>query len=229
MTVSINPVFVLSRDLRTNNRTYTRNGVEYAPPKLVCNNQVHCKTGSVNFQEVFDYVRKVLRDCIEDFEVRIENDHDDSSKLHRDLVERLEKQLKDLEKKEIDQWDAQYDPDPNKRLPQRIFAKLNEKVLKEKEEVNKALDKAKDSMPKHIDYRDELIKTTDALRVLEDVGLDAKTKNQYLKTVISKMVYERDPIVQISKENAEKYGFEISKGLRYYTPPYKITIELKCD
>lgn len=209
--------------------TYTRNGVEYAPPKLVCNNQVHCKTGSVNFQEVFDYVRKVLRDCIEDFEVRIENDHDDSSKLHRDLVERLEKQLKDLEKKEIDQWDAQYDPDPNKRLPQRIFAKLNEKVLKEKEEVNKALDKAKDSMPKHVDYRDELIKTTDALRVLEDVGLDAKTKNQYLKTVISKMVYERDPIVQISKENAEKYGFEISKGLRYYTPPYKITIELKCD
>lgn len=102
-------------------------------------------------------------------------------------------------------------------------------MLKEKEEVNKALDKAKDSMPKHVDYRDELIKTTDALRVLEDVGLDAKTKNQYLKTVISKMVYERDPIVQISKENAEKYGFEISKGLRYYTPPYKITIELKCD
>lgn len=209
--------------------TYTRNGVEYAPPKLVCNNQVHCKTGSVNFQEVFDYVRKVLRDCIEDFEVRIENNHDDSFKLHRDLVERLEKQLKDLEKKEIEQWDAQYDPDPNKRLPQHVFGKLNEKVLKEKEEVNKALDKAKDSMPKHIDYREELIKTTDALRVLEDPELDAKTKNRYLKTVISKMVYERDPNVRISKENAEKYGFEISKGLHYHTPPYKITIELKCD
>lgn len=209
--------------------TYTRNGIEYAPPKLVCNNQVHCKTGSVNFQEVFDYVCKTLRNCIEDFEVRIENDRDDSFKLHRDLVERLERQLKDLEKKEIEQWDAQYDPDPNKRLPQHIFAKLNEKVLKEKEEVNKALDKAKDSMPKHIDYREELLKTRDALRVLEGDGVDAKTKNRYLKTIISKMVYERDPNVRISKENAEQYGFEISKGLRYYTPPYKITIELKCD
>jgi len=50
-----------------------------------------------------------------------------------------------------------------------------------------------------------------------------------LKTVISKMVYERAPNVRISKENAEKYGFEISKGLHYHTPPYKITIELKCD
>ena len=209
--------------------TYTRNGVEYAPPKLVCNNQVHCKTGSVKYSEVFDYVKRVLKDCIEDFEVRIENNQDDSSKLHKDLIDRLTKQLEDLEKKEIEQWDAQYDPDPSKRLPQHIFAKLNEKVLKEKEEVNKALAKAKDSMPKHIDYRDELIKTKDALEALEDVELDAKTKNKYLKTIIEKMVYERDPIIMVSKENAEKYGVSTSKGIQYYTPPYKISIELKCD
>ena len=209
--------------------TYTRNGVEYAPPKLVCNNQVHCKSGSVKYSEVFDYVRKVLRDCIDDFEVRIENDQDDSIKLHRDLIERLTKQLSDLEKKEIEQWDAQYDPDPAKRLPQHIFAKLNEKVLKEKEEVNKALDKAKDSAPKHIDYRDELIKTKDTLRILEDPEIDAKTKNQYLKTVISKMVYERDQIVLITKENAEKYNVQLTKGTKYHNPPYKISIELKCD
>ena len=209
--------------------TYTRHGVEYAPPKLVCNNQVHCKSGSVKYSEVFEYVCKVLRDCIEDFEVRIENNQDDSLKLHTDLMARLTKQLADLEKKEIEQWEAQYDPDPTIRLPQHIFAKLNEKVLKEKEEVNKALDKAKDSAPKHINYRDELIKTKDALRILEDVELDAKTKNQYLKTVIDKMVYERDPIVQITKENAEKYNMRAAKGTRYYNPPYKITIELKCE
>ena len=209
--------------------TYTRNGIEYAPPKLVCNNQVHCKSGSVKFSEVFEYVRKVLKDCIDDFEVRIENDQDDSVKLHRDLINRLTKQLAELEKKELEQWDAQYDPDPTKRLPQHIFAKLNEKVLKEKEEVNKALAKAKDSAPKHINYRDELVKTKDALRILEDVELDAKTKNQYLKRVIEKMVYERDPIVLVTKENAEKYNMPLAKGTNYYTPPYKITIELKCD
>lgn len=164
-----------------------------------------------------------------DFEVRIENDQDDSVKLHRDLIDRLTKQFTDLENKEIEQWDAQYDPDPTKRLPQHIFAKLNEKVLKEKEEVNKALEKAKDSAPKHINYREELIKTKDALRILEDPELDAKTKNQYLKTVIDKIVYERDPIIRITKDNAEKHNADLSKGMQYYTPPYKITIELKCD
>lgn len=209
--------------------TYTKNGVEYAPPKLVCNNQVHCKTGSVNFREVFEYVCKALKDCIDDFEVRIENDHDDSSKLHRDLVDRLSKQLVALEKKEIDQWEAQYDPDPNKRLPQHIFAKLNEKVLQEKEEINKALRKAKDSIPKHIDYREELVKTTDALRVLKDNKLDSKTKNQYLKTIIDRIEYERPSIVRISKANAKQYDTDTSKGLQYHTMPYKIRIKLKCD
>lgn len=209
--------------------TYTRDGVEYAPPKLVCNDQVHCKSGSVKYQEVFDYVRKVLKDCITDFEVRIENNQDDSVKLHRDLINRLTKQLGDLEKKEIEQWDAQYDPDLTKRLPAHIFAKLNEKVLKEKEEVKKALEKAKDSAPKHISYRDELVKTKDALRILEDPELDAKTKNRYLKEVIEKMVYERGPSVRITKENAAQYHADLSQGMQYYTPPYKIRIKLKCD
>ena len=44
------------------------------------------------------------------------NHKDDSVKLHRDLLDRLTKKLKELEQKEIDQLDAQYDPDPNKRL-----------------------------------------------------------------------------------------------------------------
>ena len=84
----------------------------------------------------------------------------------------------------MEQWEAQYDPDESKRLPPHIFKVLNEKVLKEKDEVNKALCKAKDSMPQPIDYRDELMKFTDALNALEDPEVDAKVKNQYLKNII---------------------------------------------
>lgn len=209
--------------------TYNKNGVEFAPPKLVCNNQVHCKTGSADFREVMDYVCNVLRDCISDFEIRIENDQDDSVKLHIDLIERLKKQLKDLERKEVEQWDGQYDPDPNKRLPQHIFEKLNKKVLAEKEEINKVLNKAVDSAPKHIDYRDELVKTIDALSALEDPHMDAKITNQYLKTIIEKIEYDRPPIVRLSKKNVEKYGLDTTKGLQYHVQPYGIRIKLKCE
>lgn len=209
--------------------TYNRNGVEFAPPKLVCNNQVHCKTGSVDYNEVLDYMCTVLRDCIEDFKVRIENDQDDSLKLHKDLIERLTKQLKDAEQKEQDQWEAQYDPDPNKRLPQHIFEKLNKKVLAEKEEINKALDKAKGSAPKHIDYKDELIKTTEALKALEDADLDAKITNQYLKSIIDRIEYDRPQIVRINKKNAEIFETDVRKGLQYHVAPYTIRVKLKCE
>jgi hypothetical protein len=64
---------------------------------------------------------------------------------------------------------------------------------------------------------------------LEDPELDAKTKNRYLKEVIEKMVYERGPSVRITKENAAQYHADLSQGMQYYTPPYKIRIKLKCD
>lgn len=207
--------------------TYRKNGVEYAPPKLVCNNQVHCKTGSAIFQEVFDDVRTAIKDCIKDFEVRIKDNKDDSFKLHRDLVKRLEKKMDELEKKEIEQWEAQYDPDKSKRLPPHIFQKLNEKVLREKAEVSKALDKAKDSIPQPVDYKDELLKFTDALRYLEDSEIPAKVKNQYLKNIIDKIEYKRGETVRITSENAKEYGVDTSKGLQWYTPPYKIKLKLK--
>ena len=207
--------------------TYRKHGIEYAQPKLVCNNQVHCKTGSADFYEIYAEVCDIIRDCIQDFELRIKDNKDDSFKLHKDLVNRLESKLKDLEKKEIEQWEAQYDTDESKRLPPHIFKVLNEKVLKDKDEINKALAKAKNSMPKQVDYKDELKKFKDAIDVLEDDEVDAKTKNQYLKQIIDKIVYERGATVRITKDNAEEYGLDTSKGLKYHIPPYKISMKLK--
>jgi DNA invertase Pin-like site-specific DNA recombinase len=207
--------------------TYRKHGVEYAPPKLVCNNQVHCKSGSADFYEIYSDVCDIIRDCIQDFEIRIKNNRDDSFKLHKDLVKRLENKLKDLEKKEIEQWKGQYDPDESKRLPPHVFKVLNEEVLKEKDEVNKALAKAKDSVPKLVDYKDEMKKFKDVIDILEDDDVDAKTKNQYLKQIIDRIEYERGATVRITKDNADEYNIDTSKGLKYHIPPYKISMKLK--
>lgn len=205
--------------------TYRKHGVEYAPPKLVCNNQVHCKSGSVIFNEIYRDVCSAIKDCIGDFQLRIENNRDDSFKLHKDLVVRLEKKLKELEAKEVAQWEAQYDP--VMAMPQEIFKKLNQKLLIEKEEVQKALAKAKGSMPKQVDYKEELLKFEDALDALEDPDVDAKVKNQYLKNIIDKIEYERGSTVRITKENSKEYGIDTSKGMKWYTPPYEIKMKLK--
>ena len=207
--------------------TFTRNGVEYAPPKLVCNNQVHCKTGSADFKEVMEYVCDALEDCIHDFEILIEDEKEDSSKLHKSLIENLEKKIKELEATELAQWKMQSDPNPDNRMPQHIFKQLNDELLLKKEEVRDALCKARESMPQPVDYRSRILKFTDALNALRDPNVPAKIKNEYLKDAIERIDYERPPIVRITKKNAHLYSAEVSKGMQYYTQPYKIKIIVK--
>jgi hypothetical protein len=112
-------------------------------------------------------------------------------------------------------------------MPQEIFKKLNQKLLAEKEEIQRALAKAKGSMPKQVDYREEMMKFEDALDALEDPDVDAKVKNQFLKNIIDRIEYQRSSTVRITKHNAEHYGVDTSKGLKWYTPPYSIKMKLK--
>ena len=207
--------------------TYVKHGKEFAPPKLRCNNQVRCKSGSADFQEIVDYICNSLRECIEDFKVRVKHKKDDSSKLHLSLIENLKKKLKDLEAQELSQWEAQSHPDPKKRMPEHVFQRLNEKLLAEKEEVTQALCQAEKAIPKQIDYKDRILRFTDALNALEDPNVPAKITNQYLKDIIEEIKYERPPIVRITKKNAHLYDADVQKGLQYHIEPYTIRISLK--
>lgn len=207
--------------------TFVRKGVEYAQPKLVCNNQVHCKTGSADFDEVLNHVCDALEDCISDFEVLVDNKQDNTIKLHIDLISNLEKKIKELEAKELAQWEAQSDPNHDNRMPQHVFKQLNEKLLKEKEEVRDALCKARESSPEPVDYKTKILKFKDALTALRDPNISAKIKNEYLKDIIERIDYKRPPIVRITKKNAHMYSIESGKGMKYYIEPYKIKITIK--
>ena len=204
--------------------TFRKNGREYAPAKIVCNDQIHCKSGSVDFEEVIEYIIAVLKDVVEDYQIRIKEEKGDSSKLHRDLVDRLEKKLKDLEEKEVRQWEDQYNPEV--AMPPEIFKKLNKKLLKEKEEVKQALCDAQDSIPEPVDYKDKIIRFTTAIEYLQDPNVPAKITNRYLKDIIDRIDYERPPAVRIPKDQRHLYP-DVPKGERWYMAPYKIKIHLK--
>lgn len=208
--------------------TYVNNGIEYARPKLRCNNQVHCKSGSVDFDEVMERFCDGMQDIIDDFIVRIDNDQDDSIKLHRELVKSLEKKLEDLAIKEQLQWEERQHPDPELRMPPHIFKELNAKLLREREEINEALCKAKDSAPDPVDYKELSVKFTDALKALKDPNLDASHKNRLLKDIIDKIEYDRPANVKLTKENMKEFGYDkLEKGNMYHSFPYDIFIKIK--
>ncbi len=169
-----------------------KDGTEKSGARIMCSDQGHCESGSCSFADILDRVCEILAQCIEDFEIRLSNDTGDSVKLHAKLIKSLEKKMKDLQAKELSQWESQSDPDPAKRMPQEIFQQLNAKLLKEKEEVQQALCKAYESMPEPVDYEDKVVTFKAALDALRNPEVDAQEKNRLLKLCVDRIKFYRE-------------------------------------
>ena len=218
-------------------RTYKRkDGSERNAPRLACDDQAHCGTGSCLYDEMLEMVKGILTQCIEDFERRIESNSGDSLKLHEKLLKSLEKKMQDLEAREIAQWEAQSHPDEAQRMPPHIFKMLNEKLLKEKEEVKEAMCTARKSMPDPIDYEEKVVRFRRALEALEDPDKDAEAKNRLLKDCIERITYNREAPQRIKSQQVYYYDKEtkrtrkkspLTTGGNWTSPPIDIDVKLK--
>ena len=206
-------------------RTYKKHGVERSAPRLLCDNQAYCGTSSCLYDEILNRVIDVLKQCIEDFEIRIQNNNEDSVKHHAALVKRLKAKQEELNKKEIAQWEKYTEED----MPKHIFDQLNEKVLREKEEVQQALCKAYESMPERVDYEEKLYRFKDALEALNDPEVDAAKKNALLKACIERITYNRAKAERIKRDpnlKARERMFDSSGG-RWTEPKIELDIFLR--
>jgi hypothetical protein len=218
-------------------RTYKhKDGSERSAPRLLCDGQIHCATGSCLYDELMDRVYSILEQCIEDFEVRLESDTGDSAKLHTQLIKNLEKQMADIKERELAQWEQQSHPDPSQRMPAEIFKQLNERLLKEKEEVQQALCKAYESMPEPVDYHEKVVKFRDALEALKDPDVDVVVKNNLLKACIERIDYAREKPERIKSKQTRYYDKELKKtrhtsplstGGNWTQPPIELDVKLK--
>lgn len=195
------------------------------PPRLTCLHQSRCGVGSCAFDDVVAKVSEVLKQCIEDFEVRLQNNEGDSIKLHARLIKNLEEKLKELEAKELSQWEAQSHPDVSLRMPEKIFKQLNENLLKEKEEVRQALCNAYESMPEPVDYQEKIYKFQDALDALNDPDVNAETKNELLKACIDRIDYYRERPTR--SKPAEGNGTFPMIATQWNNPPIELDIQLR--
>ena len=213
-----------------------KEGKERSAPRLTCEGQKYCNSGSALYSEIEERIIATLEECIEDFKVRVKNDTGDSVKLHNQLIKRLENQKKLLEEKELAQWEAQSDPDPSIRMPPHIFKLLNEKLLKEKEEVQDALCKAYESMPEPVDYEEKIVRFSEALEALRDTNRDAKEKNKLLKACIERVTYTRERPVRLKSQQETyydpdqkktRYRSTLGRGGSWSSPPIDLDIKLR--
>ena len=195
-------------------RCYKRpgGGKDKSTPRLICDAQVRCNNGSCLQSEMMEFVAQVLQQKIAEYQVESQQTNDDMIKSHTKLIKNLEKKLSDLQDRELSQWEAQSDPDMSKRMPQHIFQQLNAKLLREKEEVEQALQNAYNELPEPIDYEQKIITLQNALTALVDDEVSAEEKNKFLKACIERIEYSRERPQHI--------------GCEWTNPPMHIEVKL---
>lgn len=212
-------------------RTYAKHG---SPPRLTCDGQTHCKTGSCLYSEIIERVADILRQSIEDFEIYLKTNDDETVKFYKKTIDNLNKKRKEIEARELSMWEAQSDPNPANRMPQDIFQQLKTKLQKEKDEVIRALHNAYESTPEISCYEERSAKFKAALSALENPDASAAEKNKLLKTCFERIEYRRDAPQRI-KSNAKRVYVNGRKirpdgmpvGAHWTTPPIELNVKFE--
>lgn len=200
-------------------RHSTRGNLKYRrEPRLTCNGQKYCGNGSCSVPEMLDFVADMLRQKIAEFEMELNNNNVETNNYNEKLLKNLEKKLVDINAKELSLWESQVDPDMSKRMPSHIFQALTDKLVKEKEETEAAIVKARAAISAPIDYEKKRATFQKALDALFDDEKSVAEKNHLLKACIDRITYHRDAPQRISGKGT---------GRQYTSPPIKLKIKLK--
>lgn len=163
-------------------------GEERCAPRFLCGDQRSCGTASAKMSEVMDEVVRVLRDALEDFEIRVDTEKDDSADRHKQKIARMEKRLSELRKEEVKQWSEKM----KNGMPEHVFRELNAQTVAEIEELEHSLHEAVHLIPEPQDLKTKIVTLRDALNAIQDPDAPVKEKNRLLKTCIESITYSRD-------------------------------------
>jgi DNA invertase Pin-like site-specific DNA recombinase len=191
-------------------------GTPKGKPKLVCNGQHYCGNGSCDVDEIIEFVKDTLKQKIADFDMEV-SDGDNSDNFHEKQLKKLEKDLADINSKEITMWESQFDADESKRVPQHIFNALTEKLSKERWEVETAIANIKEILAKPISYEKQKANFQKALDALSDDKMSIADKNHLLKACIEKVEYHRDRPEKLRGKGV---------GRQWTSPPIELKIKL---
>ena len=186
-------------------------------PTLICNGQHYCRNGSCNVDEIMDFVIETLKQRIADFDMEM-RDTDNSDNFHEKQLKKLEKDLADINSKEIAMWESQFDADESKRVPQHIFNSLTEKLSKERWETENAIANIKEVLAKPVSYEKQKANFQNALEALLDDKRSVADKNHLLKNCIERVEYHRD-----TPEKLQGKGV----GRQWTSPPIELKVKLK--
>lgn len=155
---------------------------------MLCNNQANCHTKSVKYSAFEQRVIELLENAVADFEIKLKDNNTNVIQLHEGIVQKHLRELERLHEKDMRQKDAYEDGVYTKEEYIKRNALVQEQIAK----ATSALEQAKASTPKVIDYADKIRRFTDCINALKNPDISASEKNVLLKSCIKRIDYYND-------------------------------------
>ena len=127
----------------------------------------------------------LLTEHLPDLEAKLKNGDGDSISIQQQIIDRLEKQMADLKKQEV----KQYDLLETGIYTNEVFLERNAALRDKMTSCFTQLAEAKQNLPKSVDYAKKIKTLKEAIAALDDDTATIEQKNRLLKAVIKKIEY----------------------------------------
>lgn len=186
-------------------RPQRKDGKNYRPNRYYCKSGVYCSTKSCNEEVLVNMIKSSLKDVLNDFRVKIDNYTSNNKTSLETLANSLESDLKKLEIKQNELYDFL----ESGIYTKEVFIMRNEKLAKERERIQSALDKAKSEIPTLQETKLKYENLHKAIDMIQDDKISAKTKNNFLKEVINVIYYSKDTATPNAGDDANNIKIDI--------------------
>lgn len=147
-----------------------------------------CKVKSAVLDDIMKAVIHSLKLYIDDFKVKIDNLPTVDENSLQSQIDALQTELRKTEKKLAKLFDAWEDD----KISDNEFVQRKAVNAEKIESIKKQMDELEDSIPEKDEYREKIMKLSDALDSLLDETLDADIKNEYLKQIVDTIEFSRE-------------------------------------
>lgn len=156
--------------------------------RYVCRQRKRCAVKSIYENELFDAIIEALQGNVVEIREKVSSGAHSGREIKEAQLAALLEKMEALEEKE----DYLYELLEKKEYTPEVFNRRRAKLVKDMDATRAAIEKAREDLPEVIDYQDALIRLHAAIDALDNEEITVTERNVILKSIISKIVYNRD-------------------------------------
>ena len=180
-----------------------------AEDRFGCRNRPRCYK-SVKQSEMYAAIIHALEKSeLPQLELKVKNGDGDAVKIQEQLLDKLEKQMKEYRAQE----ETQYELLETRKYTQELFDRRNGELREKMQLCQQQIYEAKQKMPNNIDYSERATTLRAAIDILKDPTAIPEKQNRILKSIINKIEFTGSKnlgLTPIGGKNKNSFSVEVT-------------------